>query len=255
MTVLLAELRRDGVAEVARAGGVVVVPIGATEQHGPHLPVSTDTLHVEAIARRAAEALADRLPVVVAPVLPYGCSAHHLPFGATMSLSSTTLLTVLADLGASLATSGFQRVFLLNGHGGNHQVTVQAAQDLVLAQHVDAAAASWWHLAASDLIAAGALAHGNVPGHAGAFETAVVLALRSDLVVDPPSRPPAPGHYAFDEPLKLALHDSWAAIDGWSDSPAAGRASDGAAHLEIAVAAVAGAIERFADACGEAPSR
>jgi creatinine amidohydrolase len=255
VTVLLAELRRQEVAELALAGGVVVVPIGATEQHGAHLPVSTDTLHVEAIAGRAAEALADRVPTVVAPVLPYGCSAHHLAFGATMSLSSATLLAVLADLGASLVTSGFRRVFLLNGHGGNHHVAVQAAQDLALAHDVDAAAASWWHLAASDLIAAGALVHGNVPGHAGAFETGLVLALRPELVVDPPHRPAATGRYSFDEPLKLALRDSWAAIDGWSDSPAAGRAADGATHLEIAVTAVAAAIERFADACNEEPAR
>jgi creatinine amidohydrolase len=246
VTVLLAELRRQDATAIAQAGGVAVLPLGATEQHGPHLPVATDTLHAEAVARRAAEALAGRVPVVVAPALPYGCSAHHVAFGGTMSLSAQTLLGVLSDLGASLVDSGFRRIFLLNGHGGNHHVTVQAAQDLAVAHGVDAAAASWWHLAAADLIASGALEHGNLPGHAGAFETGLVLALRPELVVDPPQRAASPGLYSFDEPLKLALRDSWAAIDGWSDSPAAGRAPDGEAHLDIAATAVASAIERFA---------
>jgi creatinine amidohydrolase len=252
---LLAELNRRDAQAIAAAGGIVLLPIGATEQHGPHLPLGTDTLHAEHVAEQAARALAPRYPVVVAPALPYGCSAHHVPFGGTASLSPATLLQVLADLGGSLAASGFRRIFLVNGHGGNHHITAQSAQDLALAHDVDAAAASWWHLAADAFVAAGALEHGNVPGHAGAFETSIVLALRPELVApDPPARDHGPGRSSFGEPLTVALHDSWQQLDGWSDNPAAGAADRGREYLTLGVAALVAAVERFANASGLEPA-
>ena len=83
---LLNELTRGELNQIAPEA-VVVLPTGATEQHGPHLPVGTDTFAVEAVARGAVAALADRMPVLMAPVLPYGSSHHHLSFGGTMSLT------------------------------------------------------------------------------------------------------------------------------------------------------------------------
>jgi creatinine amidohydrolase len=251
--VALADLTRTQAQAVAAAGAVVMLPIGATEQHGPHLPLATDTLHVESVARAAASELSARFPVVVAPALPYGCSQHHLSFGATASLSSVTLLSVLADLGSSLAVSGFQRIFLVNGHGGNHHLMAQSAQDLALRHDVAVGAASWWHLAADELVAAGALTHGNMPGHAGAFETALLLALRPELVRDPPAREPVPGRYSFDDPLTSALPGSWQGIDGWSDNPAAATAADGRDFHAIGVRGLSTAVERFATASGLSP--
>src|SRR3954466_12013167 len=108
----------------ARASGesLVVWPVGALEQHGPHLPVGTDYLTVEVLARRAAAKAAERIPVLVAPTLPFGSSHHHLPFGGTMSLSTEGYYRVAYELVESLIVSGFRKVFIVNGHGGNSEL-------------------------------------------------------------------------------------------------------------------------------------
>ncbi|MGH7919853.1 MAG: creatininase family protein [Candidatus Dormibacteraceae bacterium] len=111
---------------------LVVFPLGATEQHGPHLPVATDSLLVEMIAEQAALKLEGSIPVLVAPTLAFGSSAHHLPFGATLSLPTTTYLTVLMELGKSAFTCWFRRVFFLNGHGGNAELAELAARDVAI---------------------------------------------------------------------------------------------------------------------------
>src|SRR6266511_1728752 len=94
---LLHKLTREEAGAVAPAT-LLVFPVGAIEQHGPHLPVWTDTWVVEHIARAAAVAAADEIPVLVAPTLPFGSSHHHLPFGGTMSLGTETYYRALCDL-------------------------------------------------------------------------------------------------------------------------------------------------------------
>lgn len=249
---LLAQLDRERANEVAADGAIVLVPVGATEQHGPHLPLATDTLHTEHVAVRAAERLTARPPVVVAPALPYGCSAHHVAFGGTASLSAATFLAVLTDLGDSLAGSGFRRIFIINGHGGNHHLAAQAAHEIALRHGIAAASASWWHLAAPALIEAGALDEGNLPGHAGAFETALIGALRPELVGSVPRRDAGAGAYTFDEPLTIADPVAWQAIDGWSDDPGRAVAEHGRRYLELGAIALAEALERFASEAGRA---
>src|SRR5437762_128963 len=85
---------------------LLVFPLGATEQHGPHLPVGTDSMLVEAVAERAVQALPDSVPAVLAPTLPVGSSAHHVPFGGTLSMTTLSFYGVLMDLGRSAAPSG-----------------------------------------------------------------------------------------------------------------------------------------------------
>ncbi|MGE3799099.1 MAG: creatininase family protein, partial [Thermomicrobiales bacterium] len=80
---LFHELTREEIGRRARDGAIAVLPTGAIEQHGPHLPVGTDTFAVEHIVRFAAASIADRVPVLVTPTLPFGCSPHHLSFGGT----------------------------------------------------------------------------------------------------------------------------------------------------------------------------
>src|SRR5689334_5574283 len=152
------------------------MPLGATEQHGPHLPVGTDTLHAEHVARAAAALAAERVPVAVAPALPFGCSPHHVPLGGTMSVSSTTYRSLLVELGGSLARGGCRRLFLVNGHGGNAELIQLAAREIALEHGVAVAACTWWKFVRDPSI--------RVPGHAGAFETAVVQALQPHLVPD-----------------------------------------------------------------------
>src|ERR1035437_7426 len=103
---------------------VVVLPLGAVEQHGPHLPVSTDTDIVRQVALQAEKQLSD--DILLCPVLPFGSSHHHLSFGGTLSVSISTYTQLITELVESLLTGGFRRIVLLNGHGGNITPVKQA---------------------------------------------------------------------------------------------------------------------------------
>lgn len=167
----------------------VVVPVGSIEQHGPHLPVMTDTAIVTDIAWRAAQRAGEQVPVVVAPTLPYGFAGHHVPFGGTISIDLTTYLAVLTSIGRSLADGGFTRIVFLNGHGGNDSA-IRAVGDRLLfeeGRQVTLAGASYWTCAAS-VLADVDPALGPVPGHAGGFETSCMMALRPELI-DQADRP------------------------------------------------------------------
>ena len=166
-------LTRDELAAAAPTT-TLVIPVGSTEQHGHHLPTSVDAAIVEALTLRAAELAAEQVPVLVAPTLPYGCSHHHLPFGGTMSLTTTTYVEVVCDLVSGLADQGFRSVVLMNGHGGNDAALRVAVDRLTneirCGAHV--AATSYFQVAST----------GGSPGHAGNFETSLMLALAPELV-------------------------------------------------------------------------
>ena len=111
------ELTSPRLASIERDQTLVVIPIAAVEQHGPHLPTGTDTLICTAVA----EALEARLSaqVLLTPTLWLGASAHHLRLGATLDSQLTTYIATLVDVLRSVLDDGFLRVMLLNGHGGN----------------------------------------------------------------------------------------------------------------------------------------
>ena len=246
---LLHELTRD--ESTARAGqALVVVPVGATEQHGPHLPLGTDFLIVEQVARTAAEiARSDHtLDVLVAPTLPFGSSHHHLPFGGTVSLATERYYGALRDMAASLIRSGFRRIFILNGHGGNQELMQLVARDLALDHPVNLAAASYWDLG-RDAVAGSGLLNAMLPGHAGVFETSLILALRPELVSQPlPHRGEAElARVAIPRtPFRVERAGFWEGIDGYSDSPDEASAELGQQLLAIIVPPVATAISDFA---------
>src|ERR671930_2303720 len=102
-------------AELESGRDTVVVAFGATEQHGPHMPLATDALIGDELAR----ALAERLDAFVAPTVRVGCSSHHLAFPGTLSIADATFHAIVADLVSSLAGAGFRRVVAVPTHGGN----------------------------------------------------------------------------------------------------------------------------------------
>jgi creatinine amidohydrolase/Fe(II)-dependent formamide hydrolase-like protein len=126
---LLSRLSTTAIAEIDKASALVVQPIGAIEQHGPHLPVMTDAFVAERIAGLAADLLGDE-QVYLLPPLSYGKSTEHLGWAGTMTLSSETLLAVCKDVGRSIAASGFSRMVFVNGHGGNPSLLDVAARDI-----------------------------------------------------------------------------------------------------------------------------
>src|SRR5918994_1693953 len=101
--------------ELERGRDTVVIAFGATEQHGPHMPLATDAL----IGDHFARAVADRLDPFVAPTVRVGCSSHHLDFAGTLSLEDETFHALVADHVRSLARGGFRRIVLLPTRGGN----------------------------------------------------------------------------------------------------------------------------------------
>jgi mycofactocin precursor peptide peptidase len=111
----LADLSWPDVAERAATGAILAIPVGATEQHGPHLPLSTDTDIALALCDRLSEKRPD---VLVAPPVPYGSSGEHAGFAGTLSIGQTATELLLLELGRSAAET-FTRLLLVSAHGGN----------------------------------------------------------------------------------------------------------------------------------------
>jgi creatinine amidohydrolase len=165
---------------VARDRCVVLAPIAACEQHSRHLPTFTDTVLVSGVA----EGVESQLPeqVLLLPTLWFGASSHHLRFGATLSAEVDTHVAMLCDLLVPLLDDGHQRLLVLNGHGGNIDTMHMALRRLQPRYRERIiSAASYWDLADKELAS---LARGarKVMGHACEFETAMMLALRPELV-------------------------------------------------------------------------
>ena len=167
-------------AALDRERTVVVLPIGSVEQHGNHMPVGTDTLLAEAVAHGAAGRAAD---VVVMPPPWYGFSAHHMRFAGSVTLRAETLLALCEDIVGSLVKHGFRRILIVNGHGGNGGVIDVLASTLGHRHYGVARIATLTYFAlARDAIAALRQSAPGGMGHACEFETAMMLAVRPDLV-------------------------------------------------------------------------
>lgn len=164
------------------SGSIAVVPVGSIEQHGNHLPVATDTILVDAVAKAGAAEVADEIPILVTPPVWGGLSPHHLPFGGTISIPFETLLKLVENIAESLIDNGFDAVLILNGHGGNASL-IDAAVTTVGDAHpdVDVLSLSYFRLAEGFIDDVRESQSGGM-AHAGEFETSLMLHLRPDLV-------------------------------------------------------------------------
>ena len=115
----------------AAPGLVAFQPVGSVEQHGPHLPLGTDSMIVSAFAQRLRQRFeAENYPGIFLPLLPFGNSNEHIDFPGTITYSANTFLSALMDVGRSCARAGFSKLVFLNGHGGNTDVLAIAAREL-----------------------------------------------------------------------------------------------------------------------------
>ena len=166
--------------QVPRDRSVLLAPIAACEQHSHHLPTITDTVLVTGVAEGVEKALPDS--VVLLPTLWLGASHHHLRFGATLSVGVDTHVDLLCGMLEPLLEDGYQRLLVLNGHGGNVD-TMQMALRRLQPRFRERilSAASYWDLSSRELAA---LAEGSRKqvGHACEIETSMLLALRPELV-------------------------------------------------------------------------
>ncbi|MFF1877885.1 mycofactocin biosynthesis peptidyl-dipeptidase MftE [Leifsonia sp. NPDC058230] len=144
----------------------VLLPLGSTEQHGPHLPFDTDTV----IATAVAEGIAERLPCIVAPTLPFGSSGEHQDFPGTISIGRDALALVLTEAVRSIATWA-GRVVLVTGHGGNVPTLVEVVPALIGQGH----ALAWIPCSSASTV-------DDAGSHAGHGETSVLALLRPGSV-------------------------------------------------------------------------
>ena len=236
-----AEMTAPQLGQVSRESTLVLSPIAACEQHSRHLPTFTDTILVTAVAEDVERQLPKK--VLLLPTLWLGASAHHLPFGGTLSAEVDTHINMLCDLLTPLLEQGYQRILVLNGHGGNIDTMHVALRRLQPAYpNRLVAAASYWELAEQELAA---LAQGQrkTMGHACEFETSMVLALRPDLVhreqieSDPPKEEPVlRGLYTAEDMKQKTDH-------GAVGYPELATAEKGKKFLEAAVKRTGEVIE------------
>ena len=161
---------------------VLLLPVGATEAHGAHLPLGTDSFEARENCRRAALRLADMAcPVVIGPVIPFGTSSFHLGFAGTISLSSSTMINLLTEVCLSLHDSGFRKFALVHGHDGNLPAMMVATQDLV-DQTADAQAMALNWLTPLSKVYHRIQTSKKQEGHGGEGETARILVTHPELV-------------------------------------------------------------------------
>lgn len=170
----LADCSTTAAADRLAAADVALLPTGATEQHGPHLPLGTDTRAAVGVIERL-----DRDDAVVLPPLAVGVSDHHRQFSGTLSLSPETFEASVREIVESLAAHGVQKVIVVNGHGGNDDALRRAARRLRQEETAFVVPWNWWSNLTDDHEALFGRDH---VGHAGAAETSVISALAPSLV-------------------------------------------------------------------------
>ena len=178
-----ARLRADELCKYAQDDTVVILPVAALEQHGPHLPVMVDSRLAEEVSKRTASlGRAKGIPIITLPVVWHGLSEHHMPFGGTVTLTSNTFFLIVRDLIKSISRHGFSKFLILNGHGGNITAAEVCAQDISMELSLPIVAATYW-LEAADRFAKILETQTNVM-HACEAETSMMMALEPNLVVD-----------------------------------------------------------------------
>ena len=227
---------------------LAVVPVGSTEQHGPHAPLGTDFLAAEAVAGAGIEAFDGE--VVLAPTIAVGVAEEHRHFPGTMWLSPETFRAVVRESVASLAAHGFDRVVLVNGHGGNVDALREVAGTIT--RHDDAYAVSYtWFENVGE--------HASEMGHAGPLETALVSHCYPDLVRDErleEAREGAAERWGeWQSGVNLAYDAAEFTENGVVGDPTEGSNERGAHLLELAAAALARLLEAVAERDVSRPAR
>ena len=166
---------------------IAVLPVGATEQHGPHLPLCVDTTLVDGVIGAALPHLDVALPVLFLPTQAVGLSPEHARFPGTLTLKNETILRLWTDLAESVAATGVRKMLIFNAHGGNVSVMDLVARDLRARLGLLVYSASWFNLPlldaqGKDVNARFSPQEHRFGIHGGEIETSMMLALRPELV-------------------------------------------------------------------------
>jgi creatinine amidohydrolase len=181
------DIRWPDIAGTAPARWIAVLPLAATEQHGPHLPLGTDGMIAQAYLARVRELLPENIPATFLPLQPVGISTEHIDFPGTLSLPTEIALKTWMALGESVARAGIRKLVLVTSHGGNSAAMTLVAQDLRAQHGLLAVTTSWSRLSGPEgLFSAEEVRHGI---HGGAVETSIMLArypqsVRKEAIAD-----------------------------------------------------------------------
>src|SRR5215216_2555529 len=168
------DIRWPEVSAADAARWIAVLPLAATEQHGPHLPLGTDVMIGEAYLARVRELLPAALPVTFLPLQPVGISTEHIDYPGTLTLPTDVALKTWMALGESVARAGVRKLVMVTSHGGNSAAMTLVAQDLRAHHGLLVVTTSWSRFGAPDgLFSAEEIRHGI---HGGAVETSIMLA-------------------------------------------------------------------------------
>jgi creatinine amidohydrolase len=240
----LAAMTWEEARDAGGPGSVAILPVGAIEAHGPHLPLETDVIIAQAMARAGSARLSARgLRVVILPPLTYTAAAFARNFAGTISLRPDTVTAIVVDIASSLARHGFDVLAIANAHlDPGHLASLTAAattirQDLGMAVAFPNLAAKPWALRLTDEFKTGAC-------HAGQFESSIVLAERPELVRDTMATLPA-----NPSSLSRAIREgksSFEEADGpraYFGFPAQATADEGRASVDVLGAIIDEAVE------------
>jgi creatinine amidohydrolase len=169
------------IREASEKNGIVIIPTGSTEQHGPALPVSVDTVIVGEVAQRAAYLVADTISVLVTPPIWFGISTQHVGFAGTITARAQTYITLVRELCQSIVANGFKKILLLNGHGGNLDALRVASRLIRDESEVFCAVARYWDFGANKI---GKTRQSEIGGmaHSGELEASCLMHLHPELV-------------------------------------------------------------------------
>ncbi|MEI7764815.1 MAG: creatininase family protein [Comamonadaceae bacterium] len=186
-----ADLTTQDFARLIKSGEaaqtIAVLPVAATEQHGPHLPLCVDTALVDGVLAAALPKLAPALKVLFLPTQAVGLSPEHAAFPGTLTLKAETILRLWTDIGESVAAAGIKKLLIFNSHGGQVSVMDLVARDLRARLGLLVYSASWFNLplvdeSGRDVTALFSADEHRFGIHGGAIETSMMLALQASLV-------------------------------------------------------------------------
>jgi len=230
----------------------VILPLASVEQHGPHLPVYTDSIIVWEVLERALALLPDDLPVYYLPLQAYGKSNEHAGIAGTVTLTSETLIRVLTDIAVSVARSGFRRLVILNGHGGNAEIVDFVIRDI--REQTDLMVFAIHPLLRVAIPEAGLSDDERTYGiHAGDIETSILLCCSPDQVRRDHMAPSLPAHLQrlkyppFMGPLTFAWLTRDITESGVLGDPTQATADKGARFLADAAAQTADLLREIVD--------
>lgn len=211
-----------------------LLPIGATEQHGPHLPVGTDSLILQGVLKKVIEQLELDVPLLVLPQLFYGKSIEHTDFAGTITLSIHTLLYLLGDIVSSLARHNFRNIIFLNSHGGNADILDSYLQDLRKLYEANVYAIHLW--SPGGIMEPARLHFKDIPNrqmHAEAVETSLMYHWYNQLVkVDEIAEEQPLSEEGLEHLRRLEGKVRW----GWAAEDLSGNGVLGDPHLASAEA-------------------